>query len=46
MPLQRYAVDPARARETVCARTGGTGLSRGQWRTSIPDAGFLKICGA
>ncbi|MFI9170723.1 WD40 repeat domain-containing protein [Streptomyces lincolnensis] len=46
VPLQRYAVDPARARETVCARTGGTGLSRAQWRTSIPDAGFLKICGA
>ncbi|MGW1751037.1 nSTAND1 domain-containing NTPase [Streptomyces sp. NPDC002092] len=44
VPLQRYAVDPARAIARVCARAGG-GLTREQWRTYVPDAPYRRVCG-
>lgn len=44
VPLQRYAVDPARAVAKVCARAGGSGLSRGQWRTYVGDVPYRKVC--
>ncbi|MEV6942461.1 hypothetical protein AB0N07_10730 [Streptomyces sp. NPDC051172] len=45
VPLQRYPIDPARAVETVCARTGGNGLTRAQWRTYLPGVAYRKVCG-
>ncbi|MCI3274837.1 nSTAND1 domain-containing NTPase [Streptomyces cylindrosporus] len=45
VPLQRYDVDPARAVEKVCARAGGSGLTRAQWRTYVPEAGYRRVCG-
>ncbi|NUR03897.1 MAG: helix-turn-helix domain-containing protein [Streptomyces sp.] len=45
VPLQRYPIDPARAVETVCARTGGNGLTRAQWRTYLPGVEYRKVCG-
>ncbi|MDX3751976.1 hypothetical protein [Streptomyces sp. AK08-02] len=45
VPLQRYSIDPAGAVREVCGRAGGHGLTREQWRTYIPDAGFRKVCG-
>ncbi|WP_405870928.1 helix-turn-helix domain-containing protein [Streptomyces sp. NBC_00005] len=45
VPLQRYDVDPGRAVETVCARAGGVGLTRAQWRTYVPEAPYRKVCG-
>ncbi|MFJ5305338.1 hypothetical protein [Streptomyces sp. NPDC088350] len=44
VPLQRYAVDPERARARVCARTGDAELTRAQWRTYVPDAPYRRIC--
>ncbi|MFI6626673.1 helix-turn-helix domain-containing protein [Streptomyces sp. NPDC050528] len=44
VPLQRYAVDPARALARVCARTGNAELTRAQWRTYAPDAPYRRIC--
>ncbi|MEW1828452.1 helix-turn-helix domain-containing protein [Streptomyces sp. NPDC088196] len=44
VPLQRYAVDPARALARVCARTGNAELTRAQWRTYVPDAPYRRIC--
>ncbi|WP_329274269.1 WD40 repeat domain-containing protein [Streptomyces sp. NBC_01451] len=46
VPLQRYSIDPADAVREVCGRAGGAGLSRDQWRTYIPDAGFRRVCGS
>jgi WD40 repeat protein/transcriptional regulator with XRE-family HTH domain len=45
VPLQRYAVDTSRAGGRVCARAGGTGLTRAQWRTYVPDAPYRRVCG-
>ncbi|MEH0420286.1 nSTAND1 domain-containing NTPase [Streptomyces sp. B21-083] len=45
VPLQRYSIDPAGAVRQVCDRAGGHGLTREQWRTYIPDAGFKGVCG-
>ncbi|GAA0288274.1 WD40 repeat domain-containing protein [Streptomyces turgidiscabies] len=45
VPLQRYSIDPAGAVREVCGRAGGHGLTREQWRTYIPDAGFRRVCG-
>ncbi|WNM35772.1 hypothetical protein RKE30_38150 [Streptomyces sp. Li-HN-5-11] len=45
VPLQKYAVDPARALAQVCARAGDTGLTREQWRTYLPDTPYRRICG-
>ncbi|WP_371661154.1 hypothetical protein [Streptomyces sp. NBC_00280] len=45
VPLQRYSIDPAHAVREVCGRAGGV-LSRDQWRTHIPDAGFRRVCGS
>lgn len=44
VPLQRYPIDPARAVETVCARAGGAGLTRAQWRTYAPGVPYRKVC--
>jgi len=44
VPLQRYTVDPERARTRVCARTGNAELTRAQWRTYVPDAPYRRIC--
>ncbi len=44
VPLQRYTVDPERARAQVCARTGNAELTRAQWRTYLPDASYRRIC--
>ncbi|MFK0282199.1 hypothetical protein ACIQVL_17255 [Streptomyces sp. NPDC090499] len=46
VPLQRYVVDPARAQALVCARAGGVGLTRAQWRTYVPDAPYRRVCDA
>ncbi|WP_030939227.1 hypothetical protein [Streptomyces sp. NRRL S-646] len=45
VPLQRYSIDPARAVATVCARAGGEGLTRAQWRTYLPGVAYRKVCG-
>ncbi|WP_330346776.1 nSTAND1 domain-containing NTPase [Streptomyces sp. NBC_00582] len=45
VPLQRYVVDPEQVVAQVCARTGGTGLTRAQWRTYLPDAPYRRVCG-
>ncbi|MGW2565412.1 nSTAND1 domain-containing NTPase [Streptomyces sp. NPDC001537] len=44
VPLQRYAVDPGRAIARVCARAG-SGLTREQWRTYVPDVPYRRVCG-
>ncbi|MEU3784718.1 hypothetical protein [Streptomyces sp900129855] len=44
VPLQRYPIDPARAVETVCARTSGAGLTRAQWRTYAPGVPYRNVC--
>ncbi len=44
VPLQRYVVDPGRARAEICARTGNAELTRAQWRTYVPDAPYRRIC--
>ncbi|MGI5456378.1 hypothetical protein ACQEWB_25070 [Streptomyces sp. CA-249302] len=46
VPLQRYVVDPARAVAQVCARAGGSGLTRVQWRTYVREAPYRKVCGS
>ncbi|MGW3117857.1 nSTAND1 domain-containing NTPase [Streptomyces sp. NPDC001107] len=45
VPLQRYSIDPARAVQTVCARAGGGGLTRAQWRTYLPQVAYRRVCG-
>ncbi|MFF4028833.1 hypothetical protein ACFYZ2_03545 [Streptomyces sviceus] len=44
VPVQRYSIDPARAVRAVCARAAGE-LTRAQWDTYVPDAGFRRVCG-
>ncbi|MCX5055712.1 hypothetical protein OG895_19875 [Streptomyces sp. NBC_00201] len=44
VPLQRYDIDPAHALSRVCARAGGAGPSRAQWRTYVPDASYRRVC--
>lgn len=44
VPLQRYDLDPAHALSRVCTRTGGSGLSRAQWHTYVPDAPYRRVC--
>ncbi|MBI0383252.1 hypothetical protein JBE27_45115, partial [Streptomyces albiflaviniger] len=43
VPLQRYAVDPARIVTAVCRRAGG-GLSRADWKTYLPEISYRDIC--
>ncbi|GAA3794239.1 hypothetical protein GCM10022403_030130 [Streptomyces coacervatus] len=45
VPLQRYGIDPTRAVQTVCARAGGAGLTRAQWKTYLPGVPYRKVCG-
>ncbi|MFI8069476.1 hypothetical protein ACIF85_11930 [Streptomyces sp. NPDC086033] len=45
VPLQKYPVDPGRVLEKVCARAGGAGLSRAQWRTYVPEVPYRRVCG-
>ena len=45
VPLQRYVVDPEQAVAQLCARAGGTGLTRALWRTYVPDAPYRRVCG-
>ncbi len=45
VPLQRYPIDPKRAVESVCARAGGGGLTRAQWRTYVRDVPYRRVCG-
>ncbi|MDG5804698.1 hypothetical protein P9869_18895 [Streptomyces ossamyceticus] len=45
VPLQRYDLDPAHALARVCARAGGSGPSRSQWHTYVPDAPYRRVCG-
>ncbi|WP_030948375.1 hypothetical protein [Streptomyces sp. NRRL S-646] len=45
VPLQRYVVDPEQVVAQVCARAGGSGLTRAQWRTYLPDAPYRRVCG-
>ena len=42
VPLQRYVITSQHAVSRVCARAGG-GLTRAQWRTYVPDAGYREI---
>ncbi|WP_129787034.1 helix-turn-helix domain-containing protein [Promicromonospora panici] len=42
-PLQTYSIDPDRAVLDICDRTG-TGLTRDQWRTYVPDAPYRQVC--
>ncbi|MDQ0931180.1 nSTAND1 domain-containing NTPase [Streptomyces turgidiscabies] len=44
VPLQRYVLDPERAVDRICARAG-TGLTRGEWRTYVPNAPYRQVCG-
>ncbi|GHC83950.1 nSTAND1 domain-containing NTPase [Streptomyces flavofungini] len=43
VPLQKYALDPARLMAAVCERTG-SGLSRRDWRTYLPDLSYRATC--
>ncbi|MFB7655951.1 MULTISPECIES: WD40 repeat domain-containing protein [unclassified Streptomyces] len=43
VPLQRYTVAPERVVAQVCARAG-TELTRAQWRASIPDLPYRRVC--
>lgn len=45
VPLQRYVIEPGRAVAGVCARAGGVGLTRAQWRTYVGDVPYQKVCG-
>ncbi|WP_055711462.1 hypothetical protein [Streptomyces torulosus] len=45
VPLQRYDLDTTRALARVCARAGGSGPSRSQWHTYVPDAPYRRVCG-
>ncbi|MFJ8026816.1 hypothetical protein [Streptomyces sp. NPDC096311] len=45
VPLQRYDIDAGHAVDTVCARAGGTGPTRGLWRTYLPDVPYRRVCG-
>jgi WD40 repeat protein len=45
VPLQRYTIDPSKAVGTVCARTGGNGLTRAQWQRYVRDVPYRKVCG-
>ncbi|MEV1081608.1 hypothetical protein AB0I98_25735 [Streptomyces sp. NPDC050211] len=45
VPLQRYTIDPSKAVASVCARTGGDGLTRTEWRTYVTDVPYRKVCG-
>ncbi|WP_460068161.1 nSTAND1 domain-containing NTPase [Streptomyces sp. YKOK-I1] len=44
VPLRHYTVDPAKAIETVCARTDDGELPRAQWRTYVPGVPYRKVC--
>ncbi|MCL8014920.1 hypothetical protein [Streptomyces sp. AS02] len=44
VPSQHYVIDPAKAVAEVCARAGGDGLTRAQWRTHIADVPYRRIC--
>ncbi|GGR83410.1 hypothetical protein GCM10010252_22630 [Streptomyces aureoverticillatus] len=44
VPLQKYALDPDRLAAAVCDRTGGSGLSREEWRTYLPDLPYRATC--
>ncbi|MFJ9893172.1 WD40 repeat domain-containing protein [Streptomyces sp. NPDC091280] len=44
VPLQRYTVAPARAAEAVCARAGGTGLTRQQWHAYVTGVPYRRVC--
>jgi WD40 repeat protein/transcriptional regulator with XRE-family HTH domain len=44
VPVQRYTIDPAKAVDAVCARTGGGGLTRAQWRTYVRDVPYRRVC--
>lgn len=43
VPLQKYALDPARLVDAVCERAG-SGLSRRDWRTYLPDLSYRATC--
>jgi len=44
VPLQRYPIDPSKAVVTVCARTGGNGLTRPQWQRYVRDVPYREVC--
>jgi WD40 repeat protein/transcriptional regulator with XRE-family HTH domain len=44
-PLQSYSITPDQAVTEICDRTG-TGLTRDQWRTYVPDAPYRRVCEA
>ncbi|WP_405772042.1 hypothetical protein [Streptomyces sp. NBC_01538] len=44
VPLQRYTIDPSKAVGTVCARTGGNGLTRAQWQRYVRDVPYREVC--
>lgn len=44
-PLQTYSIAPDQAVTEICDRTG-TGLTRDQWRTYVPDAPYRQVCEA
>ncbi|MFD0417923.1 DNA-binding protein [Streptomyces sp. NPDC127108] len=43
VPLQKYALAPARLVDAVCERAG-SGLSRRDWRTYLPDLPYRATC--
>ncbi len=44
VPLQRYTIDPSKAVGTVCAGTGGNGLTRAQWQRYVRDVPYREVC--
>ncbi|GGO42842.1 nSTAND1 domain-containing NTPase [Streptomyces lasiicapitis] len=44
VPTQKYALDPEHLVAAVCDRTGGSGLSREEWRTYLPDLPYRTTC--
>ncbi|WJV51001.1 nSTAND1 domain-containing NTPase [Streptomyces flavofungini] len=43
VPLQKYSLDPASLVAAVCERAG-SGLSRRDWRTYLPDLSYRATC--
>ncbi|MFJ8110063.1 WD40 repeat domain-containing protein, partial [Streptomyces sp. NPDC096132] len=43
VPVQTYALDPARVVAQLCARAGTT-LTRAEWHTYLPEVPYLRLC--
>jgi WD40 repeat protein len=44
VPLQHYPLAPQQLTAALCRRSGGTGLSRDDWRTYLPEQPYQRLC--